>query len=244
MSNEIPKDPSVGSVGRLSDSHVEKSDTLSIKKSSPEDNPGPSAPPKNVNMTGKKEGITLGIVGKSIARGLAGAVGGPLYAASFLVGAGLSLAVVVPMLVIAAPPALLGAGVGALIGAPLAQTKMGAMLGAGIGGSLPLAAGALVESVLMLPKALIFNTAGRLGAGLCAFAATGKRETKQLKGPKFAVSPKPVPDGADLFDMPKTKDVGKREKSTNEKLLDALYAVSFPELARGDEDIFRSTKKV
>lgn len=212
----IHDDPlNVSGAGKPEDS---KKDQSSIDNASPPENPGnPTKIDKdNIEKAGKKEGITLGKIGNSIARGFAGAAGGPLYAASFLIGGGISLAVVVPALVIAAPLALLGAGIGALmsLSGPKAFGKMKkeARDGALLGVSLPVILGAVGLGIAAIPNGLVYNTTGRLGAGLCAFAMTGKKEAKQLKGDKFAVS----------------NNI--RAKSTNEKLLDTLFFVSLPSL--------------
>lgn len=210
--------------------------THSVANAIPPASPGPPSSTPSVNNLGQKEGITSEEVGNWIARVLAGASGGVLYGASFLVGGGLTLAVFLPVLVICAPPALVGAGIGALVSkiieeSPKEGAEMGGVIGAALPGAVVGSAGALVEAALSLPKALIYNTTGRLGAGLCAFAATGKTEEEQLAGKKFQ------PEQSYLLEIT-------RKKSTNEKLLDALFVFSLPLFIQIDPDLFKGTKSL
>lgn len=175
----------------------------------------------------KKEGITLSEVGHGFLRGLAGVAGGLLYGTAFVVGGGLSLAVGLPCLLIAAPPTLIGAGIGAIIGAvmPSSTAKEGAKIGAEeVGVPSVVAAGFIPELfVTTMPKIIVYTTIGRLGAGLCAFAVTGKTKEEQLEGDKFKIHKE---DGRDV-----------REKATEEKLLEVLCFASFPWAPESIEDI-------
>lgn len=175
----------------------------------------------------KKEGTTLSKIGNGILRGLAGVAGGLLYGTAFVVGGGLSLAVGLPALLIAAPPTLIGAGIGAIIGAaiPSSTAKEGAIAGAKeVGLPAVIVAGAFPEYIVAaMPKILAYTTIGRLGAGLCAFAATGKTKKEQLEGDRFKVY---TENGRDV-----------REKATKEKLLEVLCFASFPWGSESIEDI-------
>ena len=150
---------------------------------------------------------TLSKIGNFLARGLAGLVGGPLYGAAFIAGGGLSLLLMTSMILIAIPPGLIIGGIGALIGAARGDAISGAKGGFIFVGILTVVPGVFAEMASMLPKAIIYNTMGRLGAGLCAFAITGMTENQQKE---------------------KHREDETFEKFDNEHLLDALFEVSFP----------------
>jgi hypothetical protein len=126
-----------------------------------------------------------------------------------------SLALAVPALIIALPPALIGAGIGAIYGA--SSNKSNQVKGIEEGAKLGFKSGALVvgilwmipELALSIPKAIVHYTIGSLGAGLCAFAAD--RTSKQL-------------NSGDILHNEANNPRIEKEK----KIMDQLIQISFP----------------
>lgn len=147
-------------------------------------------------VTNKAEGTTLGDVGDFFLRAGAFLLGAPLYAAAFAIcGAGsvVSFAMILPL---AAAGALGGAAVGGIIGAlvglGMGNVSMGAEAGAASGGIgfgwLGATPGLLFEALTDIPKGLIYLTAGKLGAGMVAFALEGERDSARYQKLEDALS--------------------------------------------------------
>jgi hypothetical protein len=174
----------------------------------------------------KQEGTTRSEVSNMILRGLAGIAGGALYGTAFIVGGGITLAIGVATLPIAVPLALMGAAVGAvdaaihnpLKGSVWEGTKSGALLGGSAGAATVLGLGMIPLGLMVIFQCAIYETVGRLGAGLCAFSMEGKTEEKQLRTTEFLHSKDS--SGETI-----------RKKSTNERLLDKLCIVILPYFA-------------
>lgn len=161
-------------------------------------------------LSEKAKNTPLEKVGNTLLRVLAGAAGGPLYAAALAVGGLFTVALGGPALLIALPFGMMAAGI--------VKTKYaGKAFFFIVGGA---------EAVTEFPRrAIIFNTLGKLGAGLCAFASTGKTHKEQLaKRHEMKAEEKTI------------------EESTYKKLLGPLARVTIPMLAH-DSLLFTDAKK-
>jgi len=144
-------------------------------------------------LTDKSKGTLLSDIGKSflLAKGFckqAGSLvmGGALYGVSMVIGGGSTALSLLAMGLGgglgAAAGGVIGGTIGALSGllpgrSVLENAKAGASGGAKVGVGIGMTPGALLDSLALLPKALIHNTVGKLGTALTAFGLTGEEDS-------------------------------------------------------------------
>lgn len=118
----------------------------------------------------------IGSIGHDFLRFGAGAVGVLLYGISFVINGILTIAILVPALILGLPGAAIGAAIGRFIkgNAEVSGTYKGAFCGELVVGS-PLF---LAEAIAEIPKVAVCYILGYLGAGALAFAIKGTTNSK------------------------------------------------------------------